>query len=109
MAGRKTVLTGVVAGIMMLAVQSCSKTPVACFGTNVSMDSIHVNVPVIFDARCSVNADSYNWQFYNNRDSIAFTPVVTKTFKDTGTVNVYLLVTSGSKFAGVTANIVVKP
>ncbi len=93
----------------MLAIQSCSKTPIACFTTSIDADSIHVNQTVTFDATCSIYADSYNWQFYNNVDSIAFTPTVTKTFTDTGTVNIYLLVTSGNHYAGYTQNIKVKP
>jgi len=100
---------GFFAAIGLLIIQSCSKTPIACFTTTPGMDSIHVNTPVIFDARCSVYAGSYNWQFYNNVDSIAFTPTVTKTFKDTGTVDVYLLVTWGNQYAGETQNIVVQP
>ena len=99
----------VIAGILILAIQSCSKTPIACFSTTPDMDSIHVNQPVTFNANCSVYAGSYNWQFYNNVDSIAFNSIVTKTFKDTGTVQVYLLITYGNQYAGVTKNIVVRP
>ena len=98
-----------VAVTLALSVQSCSKTPIACFNTTPNIDSIHVNMPVVFDARCSVFAGSYNWQFYNNPDSIAFTPTVTKYFKDTGTVQVFLLVTWGNNYAGVTQNITVLP
>ena len=99
----------VVACILLLAAQSCSKQPVACYTTNISIDSIHRNQPVTFDATCSVNAGSYNWQFYNRNDSVAFTPIVTKVFPDSGTVNVYLLVTSGNSFAGLNTNITVLP
>jgi len=98
-----------VAGIIALAFQSCSKTPIACFNTTPGMDSIHVNQPVVFDAGCSIYAGSYNWQFYNNVDSIAFTRTVTKVFKDTGTVQVYLLITYGNQYAGETQNITVLP
>ncbi len=109
MVDSKMLILGFIAGVMILAVQSCSKTPVACFNTSVSLDSIHVNQQVTFNANCSVNADSYNWQFYNNQDSIAFTSIVTKVFKDTGTVNVYLLVTGGRTAAGANVNIKVQP
>ncbi len=101
-------VVALVAGVIMLAVQSCSKTPVACFNTTPPLDSIHINQPIIFDANCSTLADAYYWQFYNNTDCTAFTPLVTKYFKDTTTVNVYLLVTNGGNFAGVTYNIVVQ-
>lgn len=109
MIDRKMLVMAVIAGIMILAIQSCTKTPIACFNTTPGPDSIHVNQPVVFDARCSIFAGSYNWQFYNNPDSIAFTPTVTKTFTDTGTVNVYLLVTWGNQYAGVEQNIKVLP
>ena len=102
-------VVGFIAGIIVLVVQSCSKTPIACFSTTPSMDSIHRNQPVIFNAGCSALADSYNWQFYDNPDSIAFTQIVTKVFADTGTVNVYLLVTAGGNYAGEIQNIKVLP
>ena len=103
----KMLVVGIVAGVIMLAVQSCSKTPIACFNTTPSLDSIHINQPITFDANCSTLADAYYWQFYNNRDCTAFTPMVTKYFKDSAVVNVYLLVTNGNNFAGVTYNITV--
>ena len=101
------IVVGIVAGVIMLAIQSCSKIPVACFNTTPPLDSIYVNQPVIFNANCSTLADAYYWQFYNNSDSTAFTPMVTKYFKDTTTVNVYLLVTNGGNFAGVNYSITV--
>ena len=106
---RKMLLIAVVTGLIVLATQSCSKTPIACFSATPSVDSIHVNDTVVFNAYCSVFADSYNWQFYNNQDSTAFTQVVTKIFRDTGKVDVYLLVTDGNNFADVDQTIVVRP
>ena len=102
-------MVAVVTGIMVLGVQSCSKTPIACFTTTPAMDSIHVGDTVVFNAYCSVFAGSYNWQFYNNQDSTAFTPIVTKIFRDTGRVDVYLLVTDGNNFADVDQTILVLP
>ena len=95
--------------IIVLSTQSCSKTPIACFSITPGLDSIHVNDTVIFNANCSAFAGSYNWQFYNNSDSLAFTSIVTKVFKDTGSVDVYLLVTSGNNFAGADQTIKVQP
>jgi hypothetical protein len=109
MVGRKMLVAAVVSGLVALGVQSCSKTPIACFSTTPNQDSIHVNDTVIFNAYCSVFAGSYNWQFYNNQDSVAFTPIVTKVFKDTGSVDVYLLVTSGNNYAGSDQTIKVLP
>ena len=102
-------IAGVAAVFITLAFQSCKRTPIACFSTTPDMDSIHVRQTVTFNAYCSVYAGSYNWQFYNNVDSIAFTPIVTKVFKDTGTVQVYLLITDANEFAGITQNITVLP
>jgi hypothetical protein len=107
MVNRGMLIVAVIAVIM--TIQSCSKTPVACFTTTPNMDSIHVNQPVVFNANCSIFAGSYNWQFYDNPDSIAFTPTVTKVFKDTGSVQIYLLVTWGNNYAGTTQTITVLP
>ena len=96
------------AGLLIAGAQSCSRTPIACFNTSPPLDSIHRNQPVIFNATCSFDAGNYYWQFYNNRDSTAYTPMVTKFFKDSGTVNVYLLVTSGNNYAGVNYDITVQ-
>jgi len=109
MVDRKLFIVGLVLGILLGGLSACNKQPVACFNTTPAMDSIHINQPVIFDATCSINAGSYNWQFYDNTDSVNFTPVVTKVFKDTGTVNVYLLIVSGNNYAGDNVNITVLP
>jgi PKD repeat protein len=80
------------------AMQSCRKSPFACFTTSVNIDSIRVNVPVTFNALCSSYAGSYNWQFGSGDSAdVQFNAVVTETFKDTGDVDVYLLVTNGGK------------
>ena len=107
MISAKMLVVCIVAGLIVLAAQSCSKTPIACFNTTPSLDSLHINRPIIFNANCSTLADAYYWQFYNNQDCTAFTPQITKYFKDSGTVNVYLLVTNGNNFAGVTYNLTV--
>ena len=97
---RKTVLASISVLVAFFSfLQSCYKLPTACFTTNIGIDSIRVDTPVIFNAlSCSTNASAYNWQF-GNGDSleVEFGPIVTKTFTDTGNIDVYLLVTKGQK------------
>jgi hypothetical protein len=85
--------------LISMLIESCTKRPFACFRTNVNEDSVHINQPVFLNASCSSNTNDYFWEFYNNTDSVEWTEEVTKTFKDTGYVNVYLLVVSGNKSA----------
>lgn len=88
---------------------SCNRAPFACFSTSVDVDSIYRYQPVTFVASCSNNADEYFWQFYDKDDSTEFGYAVTRTFYDTGAVNVYLLVTSGRKTSSTLQTIYVKP
>ncbi len=88
---------------------SCGHAPNACFASSINEDSIHVNQAVTFNAACTSNGDGFNWQFYGNEDSVEFGSIVTKAFPDTGSVNVYLLVTNGKKSSSVTRDIRVIP
>ena len=99
-------VTGVV---IALATQSCTKSVFACFSTDMSQDSLHINRVVTFNANCSSNADEFFWEFNNNPDSTYFGSVVTKTLKDTGGLTVYLLVVNGNKSASTTQTLYVKP
>jgi PKD repeat protein len=92
-----------------LFIQSCSKKPSACFHTSVDEDSIHVHQLITFNALCSNNAGDYFWEFYDNDDSVEFTPNVQKVFNDTGQVKVYLLVTNRRQESSVTKTIHVNP
>ena len=100
-------LFGVMAFIFLT--QSCVKKPFACFSTIPPEDSIYKNIPVFFTAACTDNGDDFNWQLYNIPDSVYFGRSFTTTFKDTGIVNVYLLVVTGGNSSGYTKNITVKP
>ena len=91
--------------LLLLIFQSCGRKPFACFRTDVDEDSIHVNEPVIFNSVCSSNGNSFFWEFYDNEDSIFFTPTVQKIFYDTGNVKVFLLVTNGNKSSTVSREI----
>jgi hypothetical protein len=101
-------ITGVIVACCVMA-SSCNKSPFACFTTDVNADSIRVGHPVTFNAGCSENAGDYDWKFYNNDDSIFFGRTITKTFKDTGTVNVYLLIVGGNKTTSTSQDFRVNP
>ncbi len=94
---------------VMLQLESCVKTPFACFQTQPDEDNIHVNQPVTFTGFCSTNADGYFWEFYDDEDSSYFGFTTTQTFYDTGYVKVYLLVTGGRKTNATSREIYVKP
>ena len=95
--------------ILLVSIESCGKRPFACFETSVDEADIHVNQPVKFFALCSSNADDFYWEFYDNEDSTEFGYSVTKTFKDTGLVNVFLLVSKGNKTSSTERKIKVLP
>ena len=97
-----------VAGMGCMLLQSCAKRPFACFSTDVEIDSIRVNEPVVFSAYCSDNTSEYFWEFYDG-DSVEFGPVVTQTFKDTGQTEVKLLTTNGTKTSAYSQTFVVRP
>jgi len=98
--------------ILLAAVYSCTscgRTTSACFETSVHPDSVHLNQPVTFNAACTINGGQYNWEFYNNEDSVEFGVTVTKAFSDTGDVDVFLLVTNGTKSSSISKTIHVNP
>ena len=98
----------VVVSVLVLLLQACGKKPVPCFDTYPDKENIHINQQVTFSAYCTNNGNDYYWQFYNNEDSIEFGPVVTKYFKDTGTVKVSLTATNANKSAIYTDYILVR-
>lgn len=95
--------------VLLFSIQSCGKSPLPCFSTLPEEDNIHVNQPVVFSAYCTAQGKEFYWQFYDNDDSIAFGPVQTKYFKDTGEVKVSLDATNGTKSSRYTKVIVVRP
>jgi len=101
----------VVLSMAIAIVQSCDRSPSACFTINVNTDSIHVNQPVTFNGTCSYLADEYFWQFQEANDSTlgSYNSVVTETFSDTGNVSITLTVLKGSQTASTSQTIHVKP
>lgn len=90
--------------------QSCYRSPVACFSISVNTDSIYVNKPVTFDGTCSYLAKEYFWQFETKKDTLgSFNAVDTETFTDTGNVIVVLSVLNGNQVSSVSQTIHVRP
>ncbi|MDW8273666.1 MAG: hypothetical protein RMJ53_05500 [Chitinophagales bacterium] len=81
--------------ITTMLLTSCGKMPYACFTVSEKEDSVPVNKPVIFNAYCSDNAKEYFWSFPN--DSVAYTAIVTYTFREIGKKKVSLMVGNGNK------------
>jgi PKD repeat protein len=48
--------------ILTLSVLSCTKDPAACFSVDKGTTT-KVNEEIQFDASCSVNAETYSWDF----------------------------------------------
>jgi len=96
-----------IAVVFLLAIQGCGNKPYACINVESTGDSAFVNRPVTLNAFCSSNVNQYNWQV--NLDSVYFTPRITVTFTHTGEQEIYLLVSSGTKSAGITKKLIVYP
>ena len=93
--------------VLVLAMQGCGSKPYACITVEGNGDSIHVNQPVSINGYCSSNADEYNWQI--NLDSVYFTPRITIRFPTAGEQEIYLLVSSRGKSAGLVQKITIYP
>lgn len=94
---------------LVMSASSCTQHAFACFTTEPDEDSLHVNQPVIFHAACSTGADAYYWELYNKEDSTFEGQPLTKVFKDTGHVHVFLLITSGGRTASTERDIFIRP
>ncbi len=93
--------------VLLLCIWGCGNRPYACITIEDNGDSIHVNQPISINGYCSSGADQYNWQI--NLDSVYFTPRITLRFATPGEQDIYLLVTNGSKTAGVTKKFTIYP
>ena len=104
---KKTLYCLFVVSVLLLGIWGCGNKPYACIEIEDNGDSIHVNQPISINGYCSSHADQYNWQV--NLDSVYFTPRITLRFAAPGEQDIYLLVTSGSKTAGVTRKFTIYP
>lgn len=93
----------------LVLVSSCGKHPFACFTTEPDEEDLHVNQPVTFHAACSTNGTEFYWELYDNEDSTFYGDPLTVTFKDTGDVKVFLLISTGSKTASAERVIHINP
>lgn len=96
-----------VVAVFALGTWGCGSKPYACIEIEDNGDSIHVNQPISINGYCSSHAGQYNWQV--NLDSVYFTPRITLRFATPGEQDIYLLVTNGSKTAGVTRKFTIYP
>jgi PKD repeat protein len=92
-------------GLTILA--SCTKTPQACFVTDKGSASTHVNEEIQFDATCSKDADSYDWEF---GDGTTQTGVTTKhKYTTAGNYTVTLTAHHSSKSASSSQTVTITP
>jgi PKD repeat protein len=80
---------------LIASINSCSKTPSACFQVYSSSDSIRIGEPVTFDASCAADANEYNWSF--GGDLIDFGKIVTIAFDSAKVYEVELITINGRK------------
>lgn len=95
--------------VALFFTESCMRKPYACFLTEPDEEDIHVNQPVTFYAGCSVNAETYFWEFYGIQDSTDYGYSTTRTFYDTGQVKVFLIVIGYGKNSSTQRYIRVQP
>ena len=105
---KKTIAILVSAFTFTVLINSCSKTPYACFKILNNVDSIHVRDTVRFDANCSSDVDHYNWNLGDNKD-LQFNATAKTTYDTVGTFNITLFVTSGGNTAQADKTITVRP
>lgn len=77
---------------MLLIFNSCQKTPTACF--EVSKTTAAVNEQIAFDASCSKNADSCEWDFGDGTKSRDFK--TTHAYAAIGQYTVSMMTMSGN-------------
>ncbi|MCW5909213.1 MAG: hypothetical protein KIS94_15210 [Chitinophagales bacterium] len=95
--------------VSLLYLESCGRKPYACFMTEPDEEEIHVNQPVTFYAGCSINAETFFWEFYGNDDSTDYGYSTTRTFYTPGQVKVFLIVVGQGKSTATERYITVQP
>jgi hypothetical protein len=93
--------------ILIASLNSCSKTPSACFQVYADSDSIRVGDAITFDASCAVDANEYNWSF--GGDIIDYGKIVTIAFDSAKVYEVELMTLNGRKMTKNKKDITVYP
>lgn len=92
----------------MIVISSCGKEPSACYEVKGGIDSVYVNVPVLFDGSCSKDATQFKWKFSDQPDSIYYAQSVYHTFDSIDTFKVSLTAILGGRESVLEQTIVVK-
>jgi PKD repeat protein len=101
----QSTLITIFAGIALLSV-GCAKDPAPCFTVDKSKTP-KVNEEVQFDASCSTNATSYDWDFGDGTQGSSIT--VKHKYTATATYNVTLKSNNASKNQSITQSVVIAP
>ena len=105
---KKTIAIIASAFTFMVLINSCSKTPYACFKILNNVDSIHVRDTVRFDGSCSSDVENYNWNLGDNKN-LQFNIAAKTTYDTVGTYTITLFVINGGNTAQADKIITVKP
>ena len=100
---------GLLALIAIVAISSCSSAPGACYiiEGQPNSDTIHRNVAYTFNGSCSADAHEYDWVFRGLSDSLGYGAVQTRTYPDSGTFDILMIVTNGNNYNTIDQPIVV--
>jgi PKD repeat protein len=98
----KKILLGLILSVALL--NACTVEPTACFGVDKN-SSVKENEEVQFNANCSEDALTYNWDFGDN--STATGAQVTHKYSTEGTYEVTLTAQNGGQSNEATARVIV--
>jgi PKD repeat protein len=101
----KSALIAIFAGIALCTI-GCAKDPVPCFTVDKSKTP-KVNEEVQFDASCSNDATSYDWDFGDGTQGSSIT--VKHKYTAAATYNVTLKTKNASKNQSITQSVVIAP
>lgn len=91
----------------IVAFTSCSKKPDACFTADKGNTNTHVNEEIHFDASCSSDGESYDWDFGDGATASGIT--AKRKYATAGNYTVTLTAHNGSKSASTTQTMYIEP
>lgn len=93
--------------MLMLIFTSCSTKPDACFTADKGNSNTHVNEEIHFDASCSSDGESYDWDFGDGATASGVT--AKHKYASQGNYTVTLTAHNGSKSASTTKIMYITP